>query len=53
MEYPVNDFNWITAKIYEEILAESSQVMNIVERIGLLSAHFHSHVLSVKAKICS
>ena len=45
--------NWITAKIYAEIFAESLQVMNIEERIDPLSAHCHSYVLSVKAKIYS
>ena len=49
-----NCINWITAKIYAEIFAESLQVMNIEERIDLLSAHCHSYVLSaVKAKIYS
>ena len=45
-----NCINWITAKIYEEIFAESLQVMNIED---LLSAHCDSYVLSVKAKIYS
>ena len=45
--------NWITAKIYPEIFAESLQVMNIEEHIDPLSAHCHSYVLSVKAKIYS
>ena len=44
---------WITAKIYAEISAENLRVMNIEERIDLLSAHCHSYVLSVKAKIYS
>ena len=35
------------------LIAESLQVMNIEERIDLLSAHRHSYVLSVKAKIYS
>ena len=48
-----NCINWITAKIYAEIFAESLQVMNIEERIDPLSAHCHSYVLSVKAKIYS
>jgi len=48
-----NCINWIAAKIYAEIFAESLQVMNIEERIDLLSAHCHSDVLSVKAKIYS
>ena len=49
-----NCINWITAKVYEEIFAESLQVKNIEERIDLLSAHCHSYVLSaVKAKIYS
>ena len=48
-----NCINWITAEIYGEIFAESLQVMNIEERIDLLSAHCHSYVLSVKAKIYS
>ena len=46
-----NCINWITAKIYVEIFAESLQVVNIEER--LLSAHCHSYLLSVKAKIFS
>ena len=41
-----NCIKWITAKIYEEIVAESLQVMNIEERIDPLSAHCHSYVLS-------
>ena len=45
--------NWITAKIYAEIFAESLQVMNIEERIDFLSEHCHNYVLSVKAKIYS
>ena len=45
--------NWITAKIYAEIFAQSLQVMNIEERINPFSAHCHSYVLSVKAKIYS
>ena len=53
MECPVNCINWITAKIYAEIFAESLQVLNIEERIDLLSVHCHSYVLSVKAKIYS
>ena len=48
-----NRINWITAKIYAEIFAESFQVMNIEERIDLLSAHCHSYLLSVKTKIYS
>ena len=48
-----NCIKWITAKIYAEIFAESVQVMNIEERIDFLSAHCHSYVLSVKAKIYS
>ena len=48
-----NCINWITAKIYAEIFAESLQVMNIEERIDLLSAHCQSYVLSVKVKIYS
>ena len=46
-----NCINWITAKIYAKIFAESLQVMNTEERIDLLSAHCHSYVLSVKAKV--
>ena len=34
-------------------LIESLQVMNIKERIDLLSANGHSYVMSVKAKIYS
>ena len=48
-----NYINWIMAKMYAEIFAESLQVMNIEERIDLLSGHCHSYVLSVKAKIYS
>ena len=48
-----NRIHWITAKIYAEIFAENLQVMKIGERIDLLSAHCHSYVLSVKAKIYS
>ena len=48
-----NCINWITAKIYAEIFAESLQVMNIEERIDLLSADCHSYVLWVKAKMHS
>ena len=46
-----NCINWITAKIYAEIFAESLQVMNIEERNDPLLAHCQRYVLSVKAKI--
>ena len=48
-----NCINWITAKIYAEIFADSLQVMNTEERIEFLSPHCHSYLLSGKAKIYS
>ena len=52
-----NCINWITAKIYKGIFAESLQVMNIEDRIGLLGTLSHLRIVvinkSVKAKIYS
>ena len=50
MESPVTAcINWITAKIYAEIFAESLQVMNSEERIDLLSETLSQFTLRAEA----